>query len=138
VAATAETVKSVLAPLAIASAWAREYGLFVEPGGSTFEQLLERCGEGLYVKDWKHGSGLSRFTIAPCKSYRVRQGKLAEPVLVAVITGSVFETLGRIEACGNDFELYSSVAGGCGKMDQGPLAVADGGPTMLVSAMQVS
>jgi TldD protein len=111
---------------------------YVEAGKDSFEELLAKCGEGIYIKDWKHGSGLSRFTIAPKKSYWVRQGKLAEPVLVAVITGSVFETLGRIEACGSDFEMHSSVLGGCGKNDQGPLPVADGGPTMLVSEMQVS
>ena len=36
-----------------------------------------------------------------------------------------------------DWELLSFVTGGCGKMEQGPLRVSDGGPYMRVSAMKV-
>jgi TldD protein len=111
---------------------------YVEPGDAGLDELISQTGEGLFIKDWKHGSGLSLFTIAPRKCYWIRGGKLAEPVRVAVITGSVFETLAKVEACGREFKLESSVLGGCGKNDQFPLPVADGGPAMLVSAMQVS
>lgn len=111
---------------------------YVEPGTLSLDELLKRAGEGIFIKDWKHGSGLSTFTIAPRKCYRIRAGKLAEPLRASVITGTVFETLARIEACSKNFDLHSSVFGGCGKNDQMPLPVADGGPAMLVSAMRVS
>jgi TldD protein len=54
------------------------------------------------------------------------------------MSGSVFETLKKIEACGDDFHLESSAFGGCGKMEQWPLPVADGGPSILVSELQIS
>jgi TldD protein len=111
---------------------------YVEAGTQSLEELFQQAGEGIFIKDWKHGSGLSTFTIAPRKCYRIHAGKLAEPLRASVITGTVFETLARIEACSKDFELHSSVFGGCGKNDQFPLPVADGGPAILVSAMQVS
>ena len=111
---------------------------YVEAGDLDLEALIKQADEAVFIKDWKHGSGLSTFTIAPRKCYMIRQGQLAEPVRVSVITGTVFKTLARVEACSKDFELHSSVFGGCGKADQGPLPVSDGGPAMLVSAMQVS
>jgi TldD protein len=111
---------------------------YVEPGTLSLDEILAKAGEGVFIQDWKHGSGLSTFTIAPRKCYRIQQGKLAEPLRASVITGTVFETLANIEACSKDFELHSSVFGGCGKNDQAPLPVSDGGPVILVSAMQVS
>lgn len=111
---------------------------YIENGNMTFDELLKRAEGGLYFYNFKHGSGGSTFTIAPLRAYFIRNGKLAEPVRVSVISGSVFETLKNIEACGDDFHLESSCFGGCGKMEQWPLPVADGGPSILVNEMQVS
>jgi len=68
----------------------------------------------------------------------IRDGKIAEPIKASVISGSVFETLGLIVGCSNDFKLESSVFGGCGKMEQSPLPVGFGGPQVLISKMMVS
>lgn len=111
---------------------------YIEGGKTPFNELLTMAEGGLYFYNFKHGSGGSTFTIAPIRAYRIRGGKLAEPVRVSVMSGSVFETLKKIEACGNDFHLESSAFGGCGKMEQAPLPVADGGPSILVSEMQIS
>lgn len=111
---------------------------YIAPGKLTPEELMQRCGDGLWIENFKHGSGGSTFTIAPIRAYQIVNGQLADPVRVSVISGSLFSTLEQIEGIGNDFKLYSSAFGGCGKMDQFPLAVADGGPSILVSAMQVS
>ncbi len=110
---------------------------FVEPGTMSFEDLLRDVKEGIYVKDLLHGSGMSTFTIAPRKCYRIRDGRIAEPVRVSVISGNVFETLNEVEACANDFSLFSSVFGGCGKGEQWPLPVSFGGPSIRVRQMQV-
>ena len=61
------------------------------------------------------GSGLSTFTMAPRRSWMIRDGKLAEPVRVTVISGEVEETLKNIEGCSNKFTLMNSAFGGCGK-----------------------
>ena len=63
---------------------------------------------------------------------------MADPVRVTVISGTVFDTLKNIEAVGNNFKLHSGAIGGCGKMNQFPLPVAMGGPSILVKDMQVS
>lgn len=111
---------------------------YIEVGKTPFNDLLKLAEGGLYFYNFKHGSGGSTFTIAPVRAYRIKDGKLAEPVRVSVMSGSVFETLKKIEACGDDFYLKSSAFGGCGKMEQSPLPVADGGPSILVSEMQIS
>jgi TldD protein len=111
---------------------------YIEGGKTSYDDLLKMAEGGLYIYNFKHGSGGSTFTIAPTRAYRIKNGKLAEPVRVSVISGSVFETLKKIEACGDDFHLESSAFGGCGKMEQAPLPVADGGPSILVSEMQIS
>ena len=111
---------------------------YIEGGKTPYSDLLKMAEGGIYIYNFKHGSGGSTFTIAPIRAYKIKNGKLAEPVLVSVLSGSVFETLKKIEACGDDFHLESSAFGGCGKMEQSPLPVADGGPSILVSEMQIS
>lgn len=111
---------------------------YIEGGKTPYAELLKKAEGGIYIYNFKHGSGGSTFTIAPIRAYKIINGKLAEPVRVSVISGSVFETLKKIEACADDFELHNSAFGGCGKMNQSPLPVADGGPSILVSEMQIS
>lgn len=112
---------------------------YIEPGSDSLEDVFRKAGDGaLYFDGVKHGTGGSTFTIAPTRAYLIKDGKLHEPVRVSVISGSVFETLNNIEAISNDFDLKSSAFGGCGKMEQFPLPVADGGPSILVNGMQVS
>lgn len=111
---------------------------YIEGGKTPFNELLKKAEGGVYFYNFKHGSGGSTFTIAPIRAYRIKDGKLAEPVRVSVMSGSVFETLKLIEDCGDDFHLESSAFGGCGKMEQWPLPVADGGPSILVNGMQLS
>ena len=110
---------------------------FVESGKSTFDELIGSIKHGYYVYDVKHGSGMSTFTIAPSIAYEIIDGKIADPVKIAVLTGNVFETLGLIDGVGNDGQMLSFVTGGCGKMEQYPLNVGMGGPHIRVSKMNV-
>lgn len=110
----------------------------VEAGEESVESLLAPIKEGLFIKDYRHGSGLSTFTIAPLKSYWIRDGKIAEPVNIAVLSGSVFETLGLIDGVSNRVTLHSSAFGGCGKMEQWPLSVGFGGAMIRIREMMVS
>lgn len=109
----------------------------IEAGNQTKEELFAKIKHGYYIKSYKHGSGMSTFTIAPNLAYEIVDGKLAGPVRIAVITGNVFETLNRIDGLSDETEIISSIFGGCGKMEQGPLPVADGGPFVSISAMNV-
>jgi len=110
---------------------------FILPGRETFDGLVSGIDDGLFVKTVNHGSGLSTFTLAPSMSYRIRGGRLAEPVGVSVITGDVMETLGLIDGLSGELDLRGAGGGGCGKMEQYPLPVGFGGPFVRVGAMEV-
>ena len=110
---------------------------YIDGGDLTKEELIGGVKDGLYVADFKHGSGMSTFTIAPAKAYRIRDGKIAEPVRVSVVSGNVMETLYKIDGLSKEVELYNSALGGCGKMEQYPLHVAFGGPYVRVQGLNV-
>ena len=110
---------------------------YIEGGELSFDELLAPIEKGYFIKDIKHGSGMSTFTIAPSLAYEIVDGKLGRPVQISVLTGSVFETLGLIDGLSREVELLSFVTGGCGKMEQYPLPVGFGGPYVRVSAMNV-
>lgn len=109
----------------------------VEAGSLTKEELFAGVKHGYYIKDYKHGSGMSTFTIAPNLAYEIVDGKIGDPVKIAVITGNVFETLNLIDGLSDKAEIISSAFGGCGKMEQMPLHVSFGGPYVRISKMNV-
>lgn len=111
---------------------------YIESGQEPIAAMLRRSEGAIYVEGFKHGSGLSTFTIAPTRGYRIGKNGEKEPLRLTVLSGSVFETLKNIEAVSKEFQLHSGAIGGCGKMDQWPLPVADGGPYVIISEMQVS
>ena len=80
---------------------------------------------------------MSTFTIAPNAAYEIKDGKIGDPVKIAVLTGNVFETLGDIDGVANDETVLTFVTGGCGKMEQFPLNVGMGGPHIRVRKMNV-
>jgi TldD protein len=109
----------------------------IEGGTSTLEELISGIKEGYLIDTFSHGQGMSQFTIAPQIAYFIKDGKIDKPAKISVITGSVFETLSLIDGLTKDAEICSSITGGCGKMEQGPLHVSDGGPYVRVSKMNV-
>ncbi len=110
---------------------------YIGGGEDTFESLLQGAEGGIYIPDYFHGSGMSTFTIAPSRAYRIRDGKIAEPVRVSVVSGNVMETLHKIDGATKETKLCSSAFGGCGKMEQHPLRVAFGGPYLRVRELNV-
>ena len=70
---------------------------FIEPGDMSLNEMLSSIKEGVYIKNIKYGTGMSRFTIAPDMAYMIRDGSVAEPIRVSVISGNVFETLSLID-----------------------------------------
>lgn len=110
---------------------------YIEKGDLTEEELFAGVKHGYYIKTIKHGSGMSKFTIAPHLAYEIKDGKISGPAKISVITGDVFTTLGLIDGLSNKVELLSFVMGGCGKMEQNPLPVGFGGPLVRISKMFV-
>jgi len=100
-------------------------------------ELISEVENGILVETIKHGSGMTTFTLAPSLAYAIRNGTIAEPLKISVITGNVFETLNEIDAVSDMIKLHSFTLGGCGKMEQYPLPVGFGGPYVRVNNLNV-
>ncbi len=104
---------------------------FIEPGSVSFEDMLAEIKEGIYAKEWYGGTtSLEMFTFSAGEVYMIRNGKLAELLRPAVLTGNVFVTLNNIDAVGNDLQMNEG--GGCGKREQSPLPVSNGSPHIRI------
>ena len=104
---------------------------FIEPGGSSFEEMLGDIKEGVYVKDWYGGmTSLEMFTFSAGEAYMIRNGRVAELLRPVTLTGNIFVTLENIDAIGNDLEMNQG--GGCGKGGQSPLPVSNGSPHIRI------
>ncbi|MCS7298723.1 MAG: TldD/PmbA family protein [Spirochaetia bacterium] len=106
---------------------------FIDNGDTPVEELFEKLGDGLYVIDFIGGqTNLEMFTFSAAYGYKVENGKKTKLMRDITLTGNVFETIKNISAIGNDLKLHSTM-GGCGKSNQSPLPVSDGGPHILVN-----
>jgi TldD protein len=104
---------------------------YIEPGKTTFEEMIAGIKEGLYAKNWYGGmTSMEMFTFSSGETYMIRNGKITEPVRPVMLTGNVFETLKNIDAIGNDLDMNEG--GGCGKGGQSPLAVSNGSPHIRI------
>jgi len=110
---------------------------YIDKGTTPLKDIIKGIKYGVFVDTIKHGSGMSTFTIAPSRAYKIENGKITTPIKLSVITGNVFETLEKVDAVSEEFELLSFVGGGCGKMEQFPLPVGFGGPFTLVRKLNV-
>lgn len=110
---------------------------YIEAGDRPKADIISEIKNGIYVDTIKHGSGMSTFTIAPNRAYKIENGVITDPIKVSVVTGNVFETLMEVDAISEEFDLLSFVGGGCGKMEQFPLSVGFGGPYTRVKKLTV-
>jgi len=101
---------------------------YIEPGETPLEELVGGVNQGYYLR----GLGMSgqadsnaEFMFGVAEAHRIKDGKIAELVRGATISGNAFEVLKSIDAVGDDF-AWDHGAGHCGK---GQLAKVDaGGP----------
>jgi len=110
---------------------------YIGAGQDTLASLLAPIREGVYIDDLNHGSGMTTFTIAPKRAYMIRDGQIAEPVMISVVTGNVMKTLDEIDGATDEVRLFSFALGGCGKMEQFPLPVGFGGPHIRINGIAV-
>ena len=108
---------------------------YMEAGTDKLEDMIASIKDGIYVKDVSNGTGNSTFVMNPTLCYRIRDGKVCEPVRVHMITGSVFQTLFDVDAVGDDFELFDTYT--CGKGGQS-VNVSAGGPSIRVKKLAFS
>jgi TldD protein len=104
---------------------------YIEPGKTSFEEMIGDIKEGIYAKDWYGGTtSLEMFTFSAGEAYMIRDGKIAELIRPVMLSGNVFTTLNNIDAIGNDLDMNQG--GGCGKGGQSPLPVSNGSPHIRI------
>jgi TldD protein len=104
---------------------------FISPGTASFKDMISDIKEGIYMRDWYGGTtSLEMFTFSSGEAYMIRDGKIAELLRPAVLTGNVFTTLNNIDMIGDDLEMNQG--GGCGKGAQSPLPVSNGSPHIRI------
>lgn len=104
---------------------------WIERGKTPVADLFNGIKEGVYASNWLGGmTNGEMFTFTAGEAWMIRNGKIAEPVRDVTLSGNVFQTLGDIEAIGDDF--YWDESGGCGKGGQSGLPVGCGGPSLRI------
>jgi TldD protein len=105
----------------------------IEAGGSSFDDMISGIKLGVYCISALGGqTNGEMFTFSSANAYMIRDGKIAEMVRDATLTGNVFETLKNIDALGDDLAIDDG-PGGCGKAGQFPLPVSDGSPHVRIN-----
>lgn len=100
----------------------------IEAGDASFDDMIAGIDLGVYCISAQGGqTNGEMFTFTAANAYMIRNGKIAEMVRDATLTGNVFQTLKSIDALGNDLRVHDG-PGGCGKAGQFPLPVSDGSP----------
>jgi TldD protein len=104
-----------------------------EPGA-----LIERVKDGIYAKSFGGGQvdiTSGKFVFSLTEAYRIRGGKIAEPVKGATLIGDGPTVLTRVKGIGNDFALDEGI-GVCGKGGQS-IPAGVGQPTLLIDGLTV-
>jgi TldD protein len=111
---------------------------FMLAGNDDPGELLSRVKDGIYATSFGGGQvdiTSGKFVFSCTEAYRIRNGKVAEPVKGATLIGDGPTVLTRIKGIGNDFALDEGI-GVCGKGGQSvPAGV--GQPTLLVDGLTV-
>ncbi|MEN3202400.1 MAG: TldD/PmbA family protein [Atribacterota bacterium] len=99
----------------------------IEEGKVSPEELFADIEQGLYAVEYVGGNtALELFTFSPAYGYIIEHGKIGEMVKDIVLSGNLFQTLGKIDAVANDFRWTE--VGWCGKGVQAGLPTPTGSP----------
>ncbi len=111
---------------------------FMLGGNDDPNELVERVTDGIYAKSFGGGQvdiTSGKFVFSCTEAYRIRGGKIAEPIKGATLIGDGPTVLTRVKGIGNDLALDEGV-GICGKGGQSvPAGV--GQPTLLIDGLTV-
>jgi TldD protein len=111
---------------------------FMLAGKDDPNELVSRVKDGIYAKSFGGGQvdiTSGKFVFSCTEAYRIRGGKIAEPVKGATLIGDGPTVLTRVKGIGDDLKLDEGV-GVCGKAGQSvPAGV--GQPTVLIDGLTV-
>ena len=107
-------------------------------GPHTPEEILASVKDGIYAVSFGGGQvdiTSGKFVFGCTEAYRIRDGKVAEPVKGAMLIGNGPEAMHRVSMVGNDVALDTGI-GMCGKNGQG-VPVGVGQPHLRMDRMTV-
>lgn len=102
------------------------------------EDIIASVKDGIYIEDMGGGQvdiTSGKFNMNATLAYRIRNGKLCEPLKGVTLVGDGLTVIKSITMVGNDLKIEKS-AGMCGKNGQS-VVVSCGQPTVRVSNMTV-
>lgn len=108
----------------------------IAPGTDDPEAILASVRDGIFIAHMGGGEvdiASGQFVFHCAEAYRIREGKLAEPLRDVTLAGNGPEILRTIDRVGNDIGFQ---VGTCGKDGQG-VPVADAQPTLRIPAIVV-
>lgn len=111
---------------------------FFEAGARDPQEIIASVKDGIYVKDMAGGAvdiTSGDFNMNVTLAYRIRDGKLAEPLKGATLVGNGPEVIKSITMMGNDL-AHEKNTGSCGKEGQW-VPVGVGQPTLRIAGMTV-
>jgi TldD protein len=109
---------------------------YIDSGNDHFEDMLQSVGNGFYAKVLGGGSvnpSTGEFNFSVQEGYRVKDGKIAEPLRGATLLGKGHEVMPKISMVGDDLSL---AAGMCGA-SSGSVPVTVGQPHLKVDDILV-
>ena len=107
-------------------------------GDKSPEEIIKSVKNGLYAVDFGGGQvdiTNGKFVFTCTEAYKIKDGKVEQPVKGATLIGSGPEVLKRVKLVGNDSKMDTGT-GTCGKDGQS-VPVGVGQPTMLVENLTV-
>jgi TldD protein len=111
---------------------------FMLAGTDDPNELIGRVKDGIYAKSFGGGQvdiTSGKFVFSCTEAYRIRAGKIAEPVKGATLIGDGPTVLTKVSGIGNDFALDEGI-GICGKGGQS-IPAGVGQPTLLIDGLTV-
>ena len=110
----------------------------MEAGDHDPKEILESLEDGIYAVNFGGGQvdiTSGKFVFRCTEAYRVRGGKVMEPIKGATLIGDGPTALTKISMIGNDMKMDPGV-GTCGKAGQG-VPVGVGQPTLKIKGLTV-
>jgi len=111
---------------------------YMLPGEHDPNEIIASVEDGLYAANFGGGQvdiTSGKFVFSANEAYRIRHGKVAEPVKGATLIGNGPEVMNRVTMVGNNLQLDSGV-GVCGKDGQS-VPVGVGQPTLRIDGLTV-
>ena len=104
----------------------RATNLCLKSGDKNLDEILAMIDDGIFITDLMgQHAGVNAESGAfnlQSSGYHIRNGKLAEPVTLIVVSGNIIDLLNNVVEVGNDFEVSRLVA--CGSAYIKSLAVS--------------